>query len=39
MRSARVHRTIAGDTLASVAYAEYGDPNSLAAARRLQRDR
>jgi nucleoid-associated protein YgaU len=24
----RVHRTIAGDTLASVAYAEYGDPNA-----------
>jgi nucleoid-associated protein YgaU len=23
----RVHRTVAGDTLASVAYAEYGDPN------------
>ena len=22
----RVHRTVAGDTLASVAYAEYGDP-------------
>ena len=24
----RVHRTVAGDTLASVAYAEYGDPAS-----------
>lgn len=24
----RVHRTVAGDSLASVAYAEYGDPNS-----------
>jgi nucleoid-associated protein YgaU len=24
----RVHRTIAGDTLASVAYAEYGNPNA-----------
>ena len=35
----RVHRTIAGDTLASVAYAEYGDPNAWRAARRLQRDR
>jgi nucleoid-associated protein YgaU len=22
----RVHRTVAGDTLASVAYSEYGDP-------------
>ena len=24
----RVHRTVAGDSLASVAYAEYGDPNA-----------
>ena len=35
----RVHSTVAGDTLASVAYAEYGDPAPVARARRVQRDR
>ena len=33
----RTHRTISGDSLASIAYAEYGDPTAWRAAGRLQR--